>query len=115
MERTLLDARDRSAAGPDLEDVHHGDLHRQRLIVAADERHAGGQRLAVVDHAGLGGGTAHIESDGIAYANCMAKRLGADDAGRRAGFQHAHALELRMIERLPRNPRSPRLALRLFT
>ena len=80
----VLDARDRAAAGADLEDVHHGDLHRQRLVVAADQRRAGGQRLALVDHAGLGGGAAHVEGDGVLDAERVAERLGADHAGRRA-------------------------------
>ena len=88
----VLDARDRAAAGADLENVHHRDLHRQRLVVAADQRRAGGQRLALVDDAGLGGGAAHVEGDGVLDAERVAERLGADHAGRRPGFQHAHAL-----------------------
>ena len=64
-QRAVLDARDRAAAGADLENVHHGDLHRQRLVVAADQRLRGGQRLALVDDAGLGGGAAHVEGDGV--------------------------------------------------
>ena len=41
-QRPLLDARDRAAAGADLKDVHHGDLDRQRALIAADQRGAGG-------------------------------------------------------------------------
>ena len=96
-QRAVLDARDRAAAGADFEDIHHRDLHRQRRLVAADQRRAGGQRLAVMDDAGLGGGAAHVEGDGIVDLERAAQRLGADDAGGRAGFQHAHALVLRLL------------------
>ena len=92
----VIDARDRAAAGADLEDVHHGDLHRQRLVVAADQRLRGGQRLALVDHAGLGGGAAHVEGDGVVDAERVAERLRADHAGGRAGLEHADALVLRL-------------------
>src|SRR5205085_11419716 len=70
----LLDARDRSTAGTDLENVHHGDLHRQRLIVAAEESRAGGQRLALVDDAGFRRGPTHVERNGVLDAERMAKR-----------------------------------------
>ncbi len=46
-QRAVVDAGDRAAAGADLENIHHRDLHRQRPLVAADQRRAGGQRLAV--------------------------------------------------------------------
>ena len=92
----VIDARDRAAAGADLEDVHHGDLHRQRLVVAADQRLRGGQRLALVDDAGLGGGAAHVEGDGVLDAERVAERLRADHAGGRPGLQHADALVLRL-------------------
>ena len=92
----VIDARDRAAAGADLENIHHGDLHRQRLVVAADQRLRGGQRLALVDDAGLRGGAAHVEGDGVVDAERMAERLRADDAGGRARFEHADALVLRL-------------------
>ena len=88
----VVDAGDRAAAGADLENIHHGDLHRQRLVVAADQRRAGGQRLALVDDAGLRRGAAHVEGDGVLDAERVAERLGADHARRRPRFQHAHAL-----------------------
>ena len=46
-ELPVSDARDRAAAGADLEDVHHRDLDRQRLLIAADQRAAGRQRPAL--------------------------------------------------------------------
>ena len=61
-------------------------------VVAADQRRAGRQHLAVVDHAGLGGGAAHVEGDGVVDAELCAQRLGADHAGGRPGFEHADAL-----------------------
>ena len=93
-ERAVVDAGDRAATGRDLENVHHGDLHRQRLFVAADQRRARGQSLAVIDDAGLGGGAAHVEGDGIVDFQRPAQRLRADDARSRPGLQHAHALVL---------------------
>ena len=93
----LLHPRDRAAAGADLENVHHGDLHRQRLVVAADQRGAGGERLAVVDDAGLGGGAAHVEGDRVLKPERTAERLGADDAGGGTRFQHAHAVVLGLL------------------
>ena len=90
-------ARDRAAAGADLEDIHHGDLHRQRLLVTADQRRAGRQRLAVMNDAGFRGGAAHVEGDRVVDIERPAQRLRADDAGCRPGFQHAHALALRLL------------------
>ena len=86
-----LDACDAAAAGADLLDVDHRHLHRQAGGIAADQRRAGHQHVALVDHAGLGGGAAHIEGDGVRHADRVAQRLGADHAGGGAGFQHADA------------------------
>ena len=86
-----LDAGDAAAAGADLLDVDHRHLHRQAGGIAADQRRAGHQHVALVDHAGLGGGAAHVEGDGIRKPMRVAQRLGADDAGGGAGFQHADA------------------------
>ena len=86
-----LDAGDAAAAGADLLDVDHRHLHRQAGGIAADQRRAGHQHVAFVDHAGLGGGAAHVEGDGVGNVDGIAQRLGADDAGGGAGFQHADA------------------------
>ena len=93
-----LDAGDGAAAGADLVDVHHRNLDRQRALVAADQRRAGRERPAFADHAGLGGGAAHVEGDGVAHAELRADRLRTDHAGRRAGFQHAHAADAGMLD-----------------
>ena len=79
-----LDAGDAAAAGADLLDVDHRHLHGQPGGIAADQRRAGHQHVAFVDHAGLGGGAAHVERDGVGEADRVAQRLGADDAGGRA-------------------------------
>ena len=79
-----LDAGDAAAAGADLLDVDHRHLHRQARGIAADQRRAGHQHGAFIDHAGLGGGAAHVERDGVGEADRVAQRLGADDASRRA-------------------------------
>src|SRR5262249_58399221 len=55
MQRAHFGARDRAAAGADLLDVDHRDLHRQPGGIAADERAAGHQHVAAMDDAGLGG------------------------------------------------------------
>ncbi len=55
---TILDPGDRAAAGADLENVHHGDLDRQCLLIATDQRRTGRQRLSLMDDAGFGGGAA---------------------------------------------------------
>ncbi len=96
-QRTVVDARDRAAAGADLENIHHRDLHRQRPLITADQRRARRQRLAAMDDAGLGGGAAHVEGDRVVDLQRAAQRLRADDARGRPGFQHAHALALRLV------------------
>ncbi len=93
------ETRDAAAAGADLENIHHRNLDRQRPLVAADQRRAGGQRPALADDARLCRGAAHIESDRIRQAELMADRLRANDAGGRPGFQHAHAFAPRLIDR----------------
>ena len=87
----MLDARDRAATGADLENVHHRNLNRQRLLVTADQSASGRQRLAVKNHPGFGGRPTHIESDRILKAECPTDRLGADHAGGRTRFENADA------------------------
>ena len=94
----LADARDAAAAGADFEDIHHRDLDRQRLLVAADQRAPGRQRLAVADHASLRRRAAHIEGDGVLQAELRADGLRADHTSRRAGLQHADAIPARMLD-----------------
>ena len=86
-----LDAGDAAAAGADLLDVDHRHLHRQAGGVAADQRRAGHQHVAFVDHAGLGRGAAHVEGYRIGNVDGIAQRLGADHAGGGARLQHADA------------------------
>ena len=93
----LLHPRDRAAAGADLENIHHGDLHRERAVIAADQGGAGGERVTIVDDAGLGSGPAHVEGDCVLETERMAQGLGADDAGRRTRFQHVHTVPLGLL------------------
>ena len=92
-----LDAGDAAAAGADLLDVDHRHLHGQPRGIAADQRRAGHQHGALVDHAGLGGGAAHVERDGVGEADRVAQHLGADDARGRSRFQHADAGAPRVV------------------
>ncbi len=96
-QHAVLDPRHRAAAGADLENIHHRDLDRQRGVVAAQKRRAGGQRFALIDDAGFRRRAAHVESDRIRQADRMAERARADDAGGRARFHHADAMRLRLI------------------
>ncbi len=88
---------DAAAARADLEDVHHRDLHRKRLRVAADERGSRRKRFAPVDDSGLRRGASHVEGDGVGETERAAKRLRADDARGRARFEHADALGPRLV------------------
>ena len=64
-QRAVLDARDGTAASADFENIHHRNLNRQRLLIAADKSAPGRQWLSVKNDPCLGGGTAHVEGDGI--------------------------------------------------
>jgi hypothetical protein len=98
MQRAQLDARDRAAAGADLLDIDHWNLHRQPGGIATDQRAAGHQHRAVVDHASFCGGAAHVEGDGVPEPNAVAQRLGADDTGGRPRLQHPDAGALRFLD-----------------
>ena len=92
-----VDGGDAAAARADLEDVHHRNLHRKRLRVAADERGPGRERLAPVDDSRLRRSASHVEGDGVGEIERAAQRLRADDAGGRARFEHADALAPRLV------------------
>ncbi len=97
MQRAALGhSRDRSAAGPDFENVDHRNLDRQRLFIAADQSRAGGQHVMIKDHAGFGRGAAHVEGDGIGDSELPANGLRRDDARCRSRFEHAHAFLSRL-------------------
>ncbi len=91
-------ARDAAAAGADLLDVDHRHLHRQARGIAADQRAAGHQHMAVVNDARLRRRAAHVEGDGVAEAHAVAQNLGADHARGGAGFQHANAGVARFVD-----------------
>ena len=50
-----------------------------------------------MDDAGLGGGAAHVEGDGVLEPDAIAQCLGADHARRGSGFQHPDARALRLL------------------
>ena len=91
-------ARDRSAAGPDLENVDHRNLDRERLLVAADQRASSGHYVSAMDHAGFRRGAAHVERDRVVDCDLVADRLRCDHARCRPRFQHAHAFLPRMFD-----------------
>ena len=51
-----------------------------------------------MDDACFRGGAAHVERDRVLEPDAVAQRLGADDAGRRSGLQHADARALRFLD-----------------
>ena len=66
---------DRAAAGADLDDVDHRNLHRLAARFAADDVAVLDRRNALGDQARLGGGAAHVEAD--ARARCPSARRAA--------------------------------------
>jgi hypothetical protein len=92
----LVETGDAAAAGADLEDIGHRDLDRQAGVVPPDQGGAGGQRLALIDDAGFRRRAAHVEGDCVLDRQRLAQRLGADDAGGRARFEHPQAFALRL-------------------
>ena len=84
-----------AAAGADLHHLDHRDFHRQtaalhETVGAVHLEGAGEQRLALVDHADLGGGAAHIEGDHRVFAELTGDLPGQDGAARRPGFHQAN-------------------------
>ena len=51
-----------------------------------------------MDDASLGGRTAHIEGDRVLEPDAITQRLGANDARRRSGLEHADACALRLLD-----------------
>src|SRR5439155_15509609 len=97
VQRAHVRARDRAAAGADLLDIDHRDLHRQPGGIAADERAPGYQHVAIMNVTGLGRGAAHVEGDRVLEPNTVAQRLSADDPGSGSGFEHPNARALRLL------------------
>src|SRR5262249_3073428 len=96
--RTHLSAGDRPAAGANLLDIDHGNLHRQPGGIAADEGAPRHQYAAVMDDARFRSGAAHVECDRVLARDAIAERLSADDAGGGPGLQHADARALRLLD-----------------
>ncbi len=69
-------------------DRHDVDLRRD-VVEAVHHRLARIVELAVLDHADLEGGAAHVGGDDLRVAHQVAEEFRADDARRRAAFDHA--------------------------
>ncbi len=100
----LVDGGDGAAAGADLDHVHHGRLDRQAGPVleaahAARFQIGGDVRHAVLDHAGLGGGAAHVEGDEVVLAGLLAEPRGGKRPAGGAGLQQADRELARLVER----------------
>ena len=93
-----------SSSGSDLDNVHRGNLNRQRPLITPDKGAAPGERLAIVDDPRLGGCSTHVEGNDIVEAERPADRLRTNDAGSGPGFQHADAILLCLVgvEQTPR-------------
>ena len=90
----LVDRGDRAAARADLDHVDDGRLDRQartlgETVDAAGFEHRRDLGAAVLDHAGLGGGAAHVEGDHVLMAGEFAEQGGGEAAAGRAAFEQA--------------------------
>ncbi len=90
-----VDARDRAAAGADLDHLDHADLDRQarallEAVAAVDLELARGQRLAVDDHGELGGRAADVEREQVGDAGRGAVVRGGERARRGARLEQPH-------------------------
>src|SRR5215468_2215164 len=89
-----VDARDRAAAGADLDHFDHRDAQRQPAAFekAVDPRHlegARGLRLRLVDEADLRGRAAHVEGYDLIEPVLTRDAGGKDRAARRPGFDQS--------------------------
>ncbi len=90
-----VDARDRAAAGADLDHLDDGDAQRQAaaLLETVDARHledAAGLRLGIVDEADLGGRAAHVVGQHLREAALLRHVAREDGAAGRTGFDQPH-------------------------
>ena len=91
----LIDARDRAAAGADLDHLDHRNAQGQAAALgeAIGARHleqARGLRRAVVDQADLGGGAAHVEAEHAVEAALGGDAAGQNGATRRPRLDQAN-------------------------
>ena len=89
-----VDARDRATTGADLDHLDHRHSHGHprallEAIGAGDLELPCDQRRAVVDHARLGRGTAHVEREQARFPAIPRRPRGGDGAGGRARFHQA--------------------------
>ena len=90
-----IHARDRAAAGADLDHLDHRDLDGQpgaflEAIDSIDLELMGDQRAALVDHTEFGRRAAHVERQQVGVASGLAIGGRRQRARRRAGLEQAH-------------------------
>ena len=90
---------ERAAAGADLDDVDHRQLHRLAGEFVADHVALLDRRDARRDQRALGGRAAHVEADRALDADEARQPSGADHAGDRPRFHHRHRLAPRLADR----------------
>ena len=90
---------DRAAAGADLDDVDHRQLHRLAAGRMADHIAFLDGRNPLGDEARLGGGAAHVEADRALDAEQRREAPGPDHAGDRPRLHHRDRLLLRQSDR----------------
>ena len=103
-EAHAIDAGQRSAARPDLDqlDAGHADGEAGALLEpvgACDLELAGEEWLAAVDDAGLGGGAAHVEGEEPGLAELARHARGGQRARRRTRLHEANGHALRRLRR----------------
>ena len=112
----LIDPGDAAAAGADLDEIER--RRRDQPLAGLKARHDA--RLAVLDDAGLGRRSAHVERDDFELLGHAPDMRRAEHARRRSGLDHAHrnaferaagetaAVGLHDVERLGDAPRLER-------
>jgi len=93
----MVDARDRTASGANLDHLDHGHPQRQAaaFLEAVDACHfelGGAQRPAIIDQTGLGGGASHVEAEQVALARRSADRNDRLHAAGWAGLHESHGI-----------------------
>jgi hypothetical protein len=96
---TVIAPGERAAAGANLDDVDHRQLHGLAGELVADHVALLDRRDAGADQRAFGRGAAHVEADRALDAQQLGQSSGADHAGDRARFHHRHRLAPRLRDR----------------
>jgi hypothetical protein len=89
----------RAAAGADLDDVDHRQLHGLAGELVADHIALLDRRNAAADQRAFGRGPAHVEADRALDTQQLGQSPGPNHAGDRARFHHRHRLAPRLRDR----------------